>query len=164
MNPQALVPSLETDSGVLSQSLAIIEWLDETCPVTPLLPGNATERARIRSFAQIIACDIHPLQNLRVLDYLRDTFDADQPALDTWCQRWIGDGLTACEALVSGQHEYCFGDTPGLADICLVPQIFSAKRFGLDLSAFPKLVAIFDRCMTLPAFADAAPMHQPDAE
>ena len=164
LNPQGLVPALDTGEGLLTQSLAIIEWLDETHPAPPLLPGGATERARIRAFAQVIACDVHPLQNLRVLDQLRAQFGADQAALDAWCRRWIEDGLTACEALVDPSGSYCFGDAPTLADICLVPQMFSAERFGVDLAAFPRLRQRFATCMAQPAFANAAPSRQPDAE
>lgn len=164
INPQGLVPTLDTGAGVLMQSLAIIEWLDETYPKPPLLPKDLVSKAHVRAFAQIITSDIHPLQNLRVLDQLRAQFGADQAALDLWCRRWIGDGLTACEALVSEDTAFCFGNSPSLADICLIPQLFSAQRFELDLTPFPKLRAIFDHAMTLEAFAMAAPVAQPDAE
>lgn len=168
LNPQALVPTLELDDGtVLTQSLAIIEWLDETHPMPPLLPADAAERALVRGFAQTIACDIHPLQNLRVLDYLRNEFDQQQGGLDEWCQRWIGDGLAACEVLVtrSGSNgQFCFGDTPGLADICLAPQLGSADRFSVDLTAMPRLREISAAYAQHPAFSAALPAHQPDAE
>lgn len=167
VNPQALVPSLVTDDGdVLTQSPAILEWLDETYPDVPLLPADPIARAHVRAFAQVICCDIHPLQNLRVLQYLRTTYGQDQAGVDAWCRRWLGDGLSACEALVARgtEHRFCFGDTPGLADVCLVPQLFSADRFGVDLSAMPRLRAILAECETLPAFTSAHPSRQPDTE
>ncbi|MDD8023278.1 MAG: maleylacetoacetate isomerase [Paracoccaceae bacterium] len=166
LNPQALVPTLESGDLRLTQSLAIIEWLDETHAGPRLLPEDADLRAQVRAFAQVIACDIHPLQNLRVLDYLKAEFGADQGALDAWCQRWITDGLAACEALLAARapSPFCFGQTPGLADICLVPQVFSAARFGADLSAMPRIRAIAQACEAVPAFAQAHPKCQPDWE
>ena len=166
LNPQALVPVLEEGDFRLTQSLAIIEWLDETRPGAKLVPENANLRAEVRAFAQVIACDVHPLQNLRVLDYLKTSFRADQAALDAWCQRWIIDGLAACEALLARRapSTFCFGEAPSLADICLVPQIFSAQRSGADLSAMPRLLAVHAACEALPAFADAHPRKQPDWE
>ncbi len=165
LNPQALVPTLTDGGFVLTQSLAILEWLDETHPDPAFLPADPNLRAQVRAFAQVIACDIHPLQTLRVLDYIGAEFGADQAAKDAWCQRWIGDGLAACETLLAKQSgRFCFGDTPGLADICLVPQVFSAGRFGVDLSAMPRVRAVYDACHKLSAFADAAPGKQPDAE
>ena len=166
LNPQGLVPTLSDGDFHLTQSLAIIEWLDETQPGPRLLPENANLRAEVRAFAQVIACDIHPLQNLRVLEYLKAEFAADQVALDRWCARWITDGLTACEALLARRapSTFCFGDTPTLADICLVPQMFSATRFGVNTSALPRLTAIHAACEALPAFAAAHPKTQPDWE
>ncbi len=167
LNPQGLVPALETgDGAVLTQSLAIIEWLDETHPTPPLLPRDPLGRAHARAFAQVIACDIHPLQNLRVLRYLKARFGQDQDGLDAWCRHWIEPGLAACEALLAGGPEaaFAFGDAPGLAEICLVPQMASADGFGLDLAPFPRLRALRGRCEALPAFADAHPSKQPDAE
>lgn len=166
LNPQALVPMLEAGDFRLTQSLAIIEWLDETQPGPKLVPPDADLRAQVRAFAQIIACDVHPLQNLRVLDYLKAGFGADQTAVDAWCRRWITDGLAACEALLSRRSlsPFCFGETPTLADICLVPQMFSAERFGVDLSEMPRLRSIHERCNADPAFADAHPRRQPDWE
>ena len=166
LNPQALVPTLRIGDAVLTQSLAIIEWLDETHPEPPLLPADPIRRAGARAFAQVIACDIHPLQNLRVLVCLRESFHADQPALDAWCQRWIGDGLAACEALLARQPAaaFPFGDRPGLAEICLIPQMASADRFGLDLAPFPRLRRLREACEALPAFADAHAARQPDAD
>lgn len=166
LNPQKLVPTLQSGDLALGQSLAIIEWLDETQPGPKLLPQDAGQRAQVRAFAQIIACDVHPLQNLRVLQYLGDVFGADQATKDAWCQRWIGDGLAACESLLAARpaQDFCFGADPGLADICLVPQVFSAGRFNVDLSGCPNVMRVYEACQARPAFADAAPGKQPDAE
>lgn len=165
LNPQHLVPALEVDGEVLTQSMAIIEWLDETNPTPALLPSDAMERAQVRAFALAIACEIHPLQNLRVLDYLRADLKLDTQSVDAWLHRWLGDGLAACEALLARRAatRFCFGDAPGLADIFLVPQMFSADRFGVDTSSMPRLRAVRAACEALPAFADAAPGRQPDA-
>lgn len=166
LNPQGMVPALDTGEAVLTQSLAIIEWLDETHPTPPLLPGDASGRAHVRAFAQTIACEIHPLHNLRVLKFVKQEYGADQDGLDAWCRHWIGEGLTACEAIAAAQTHggaFTFGDTPGLADICLVPQMFAAERFALDLTPFPRLRQIRAACDALPAFADAHPALQPDA-
>ena len=167
LNPQGLVPALETDQGaVLTQSLAIIEWLEETYPAPALLPEDPVTGAQARAFALAIACEIHPLQNLRVLRHLRTEFGQEQDGLDAWCRHWIEPGLAACEALLvrRAEGDFAFGDAPGLAEICLVPQMFSAERFGLDLAPFPRLRAVRERCEALPAFADAHPSKQPDAE
>jgi maleylacetoacetate isomerase len=167
VNPQGLVPALIVDGDVLTQSLAIIEWLDETHPQPPLLPNNPIERAKVRALALTIACDVHPLQNLRVLTYLKSEFDQDQSGIDRWCRHWIEGGLRAAETLVTSSGNmgaFCFGDTPGLADICLVPQIFSANRFGCDLKHMPTLRRIAAACEAHPAFAQAHPARQPDAE
>ncbi|PZV38867.1 maleylacetoacetate isomerase [Mesorhizobium kowhaii] len=165
LNPQGLVPALETAGLVLTQSLAIVEWLDERYPEPPLLPADSDQRALVRGFAQAIACDIHPLQNLRVLRFLTSELELDQAQLDRWCQHWIGEGLMACEALIAGnEFDFAFGDAPGLADICLVPQMYSADRFGVDLERMPRLRAVRDRCEALPAFAAAHPSRQPDAD
>jgi len=166
LNPQGLVPTLEDGDLRLTQSLAIIEWLDETHPEPPLLPKGASARAHVRAFALAIACEIHPLQNLRVLDYLRKDLGLDQDGLDRWCRRWISEGLGACEGLLAArlQSPFCFGETPGLADICLVPQVFSAERFGVDLSAMPRIRCVAQACARLPAFEAAHPSRQPDAE
>jgi maleylacetoacetate isomerase len=176
INPQALVPALEVSNHdgdnsenmeTLTQSLAIIEWLDEVYPEPRLLPGNPLLRAQIRAFAEVIACDIHPLQNLRVLQYLKNELGHDQTDVNQWCQRWIGDGLAACEALLARNGttgEFCFGGTPTLADICLVPQVYSAKRFGVDLRKMPRIQTIFATCEALEAFQDARPENQPDAD
>lgn len=167
LNPQRLVPTLVDGDRVLTQSLAIIEWLDEQHPEPPLLPADPNLRAQVRAFAQIIACDIHPIQNLRVLQYLRNELGQDDEAVNRWCQHWIGDGLAACEALLAKQSHpgpFCFGADPGLADLCLVPQLFNATRFGVDLEPLPRLRAVQAACDALPAFANAHPLSQPDAE
>lgn len=166
LNPQALVPTLEDGEFRLTQSLAIVEWLDETQTGPKLLPDDPNLRAEVRAFAQVIACDTHPLQNLRVLDWLKAELGAEQAALDRWCQRWISDGLNACEALLSRRpvSTFCFGDTPGLADICLVPQLFSADRFGVDTTSMPRLQAVRAACNAIGAFTDAHPKNQPDWE
>ncbi len=167
VNPQGLVPALATDDGaVLTQSLAIIEWLDETHPLPPLLPGSAAERARVRSLALSIACDIHPLNNLRVLNYLTGTLRADDAARDAWYAHWCDVGLRALETRLArdpATGSFCHGDAPTLADVCLIPQLANARRVTLDLAQYPTLLAIEAACLALPAFADAAPARQPDA-
>ena len=165
LNPQGLVPALETDDGaVLTQSLAICEWLDETHPAPPLLPGDALRRAHIRAVAQAIACDIHPVQNLKVLNRLRGLELSDAEVTD-WAQWVIADGLAACEALVAGgEGPFCFGDAPTLADLCLVPQLFNARRFGVALDGYARLLAAEGACASVAAFADAAADRQADAE
>ncbi|MBR0664949.1 maleylacetoacetate isomerase [Roseomonas hellenica] len=165
LNPQGLVPTLETDDGaVLTQSLAIIEWLEETYPSPALLPGDALMRARIRGFAQAIACDIHPVQNLRVLARLRQ-LALPEEAVTGWARWAIEEGLAACEALVADTPgPFCFGAAPTLADLCLVPQLGNARRFGVDLGAVPRLLQAEAACLALPAFIDAAPERQGDAE
>ena len=166
LNPQGLVPALEVEGAVLTQSLATIEWLEETHPEPPLLPGDALGRARVRAFAQAIACEIHPLQNLRVLRYLKKTFGQDQAALDAWARHWNAEGLAACEALLTARPEaaFAFGERPGLAEVFLVPQMAAADRFGLDLAPYPRLRRVRAACEGLAAFAEAAPGRQPDAE
>ncbi len=165
LNPQGLVPALDTgDGAVLTQSLAICEWLDETYPDPPLLPGTATERARIRAFALAIACDIHPVQNLKVLARLR-AVPLPEDAVTGWACWVISDGLAACEALLANQAgPFCFDASPTLADLCLVPQLYNARRFGVDLQALPRLLAAEAACNALPAFARAVPDQQGDAE
>ncbi|MDB5583676.1 MAG: glutathione-S-transferase [Bradyrhizobium sp.] len=167
INPMKLVPALEVEDDLLTQSLAICEYLDETCPDPPLLPGNAGDRAYVREIATAIACEIHPLNNLRVLAYLSGELGLDKPARDVWYRHWIAEGLTGVEALVarSGKAgDYCFGDAPTLADAFLVPQLYNARRFNCDLSAYPLLTAIDQRATQLPAFAAAAPEAQGDVE
>jgi maleylacetoacetate isomerase len=165
VNPLAVVPSLDDGGGTpLFESLAIIEYLDEIHPEPPLLPGDAGERARIRAFALAIACDIHPLNNLRVLNYLKGPLQQSQAAVDAWYRQWVEEGLAACEALLpAAGSRFCFGDQPTLADVVLVPQVYNARRFKCDLSAMPRLVAVEERARALAAFADAAPEAQPDA-
>jgi maleylacetoacetate isomerase len=159
-NPQGRLPFIDEDGFGLGQSLAIIEYLDETHGTPKLVPGDAKLRARIRSFALAIACDVHPLNNLAVLNYLKGPMAQSQDAVDTWYRHWITSGFTALEAEVQGP--FVFGDAPTLADICLVPQMYNARRFKTDLSAFPKLVAADARACALPAFAAATPEAQPD--
>ena len=167
LNPQGLVPALELDGGtVLTQSLAIIEWLDETHPEPPLVPREPLARARVRAFAQAIAADVHPVQNLKVLNRLK-AFGLNQEQANAWARDIIAEGLTACEILVrnaDGAGPFCFGAKPSLADLCLVPQLYNARRFGVDLTAMPRLLAAEGACLTLPAFTEAAPERQPDTE
>lgn len=165
VNPQGLVPALALEDGtVLTQSLAICEYLDETYPAPPLLPRDPKARARVRAFAQAIAAEIHAVQNLRVLNRLK-ALGHDQDAANAWAHDTIAEGLAACEALVRDQPgPFCFGAAPGLADIALVPQMYNARRFAVDLSAMPRLVAVDAACQALPAFAEAAPERQADAE
>lgn len=167
LNPQGLVPALQVDGQVLTQSLAIIEYVDETHPSPPLLPADALGRARVRAIAQAVACDIHPVNNLRVLQYLGGRLGLDQAAKDEWYRHWVQTGLQAVESLLAQDSRtgaFCHGDQPGLADCCLVPQVFNAKRFNCDLSALPTIMAITQRCESLAAFAQAAPANQPDFE
>ncbi|MEO8303402.1 MAG: maleylacetoacetate isomerase [Betaproteobacteria bacterium] len=168
LNPQGLVPALETDRGdVLTQSLAIIEWLDESHPAPPLLPADAAGRARVRALALAIACDIHPLNNLRVLNYLTATLGTTDAQRDGWYRYWCDVGFEALETQLAREAStgaFCHGATPTLADICLVPQLANARRFKLDLAPYPTLLRIDAACAELPAFSDAAPATQPDAE
>jgi len=167
VNPQGLVPALETDGQVLIQSLPIIEYLDERHPEPPLLPGDAAGRARVRALAAIVACDIHPINNLRVLRYLARPLGHDQAAIEAWYNHWIDSGFAAFERLLSGDPStgaFCHGDAPGLADIALVPQVVNAGRYNLDLAPYPTIVRIFENCMKLDAFAAARPERQPDQE
>ncbi|MEQ1647365.1 MAG: maleylacetoacetate isomerase [Hyphomicrobiaceae bacterium] len=165
INPQALVPSLAIEGETLTQSLAIIEYLEEIHPGMPLLPKDPVTRAKIRAFALAIACEIHPVNNLRVLGYLKTTLKHDQSTVDAWYRHWVETGLAACEAMLpQATGPYCFGATPTLADVVLVPQLANARRFKSDLSACPRLVAIDAECNKLKAFADAAPAAQKDAE
>jgi maleylacetoacetate isomerase len=167
-NPQGLVPALTVaGQGVLTQSLAIIEWLEETQPGPKLLPADAWGRARVRSLAQIVACDIHPIQNLRVLQYVKHQLGQAQPAVDAFARHWIELGLAALETRLATEAEtgaFCHGAAPGLADLCLVPQLGNARRFGVELAPFPTIRRIEAACQALPAFAAAAPEAQPDAE
>jgi len=164
-NPQALVPALVDGEVILSQSLAIIEYLDETQPGPLLLPQAAAEKARARSLAQAIACDIHPLNNLRVLKYLKSSLGHDQSEVDAWYQHWCYEGLGALERELSAgpATTFALGETPGIVDVCLVPQIFNARRFKVQVEAYPTLLRIEQACQQLQAFADAAPMAQAEA-
>ncbi|MBB3220522.1 maleylacetoacetate isomerase [Pseudoduganella umbonata] len=166
LNPQHLVPLLEHDGMALGQSLAIIEYLDETHPQQPLLPPDARGRARVRALSQAIACDIHPIDNLRVLKYLSDKLDVSLDQKGAWYRHWVALGLEALERQVSRDREtgsFCHGDTPTMADCCLVPQLYNARRFDCDLAPYPTLTAIASRCEALPAFDAASPDKQPDA-
>jgi maleylacetoacetate isomerase len=168
-NPQGLVPALEVGDGdgakVLTQSLAIMEYLEETCPQPCLLPGDAGRRAEIRAFCQGIACEIHPLNNLRVLKYLVHDLGLDEEAKLAWYHHWITDGFRPVERLLEREAgPFCFGAEPTLADACLVPQVYNAKRFKADLSAFPKICAVNEACLAHEAFAATVPALQPDAE
>jgi maleylacetoacetate isomerase len=167
LNPQGLVPALAVEQGVLTQSLAIIEYLDEVRPMPPLLPPDAFGRARVRAMAMVVACDIHPLNNLRVVKYLKATLSASQENLDEWARHWIAAGFQSLEVLAQqhsadGKHLYDNGIT--LADVCLVPQMYNARRLGTDLTPYPMLVAVAAALESTPAFAQAAPERQPDAD
>jgi maleylacetoacetate isomerase len=168
LSPDALVPSLELESGdVLTQSLAIIEYLEETHPSPPLLPETAKDRAWVRSIALSIACDIHPIDNLRVLRYLVREMKVSEQDKDRWYRHWVEQGLASVEKMLAGDPRtgrFCFGDSPGLADCLLVPQVLNAQRMHCDLSQMPTILRINEACITLEAFAAASPANQPDAE
>ena len=167
INPQALLPTLEDEGRHLTQSLAIIEYLEETHPNPPLLPKSALDRALVRSMALVIACEVHPIQNLRVLNYVKKEYNQTDEQVNLWAQHWIDLGLAALEQMITAQPargKFCFGDSPTLADICLVPQLGNARRFDCDLSRYPSILSIEKACIAIPAFADAAPEKQPDAE
>jgi maleylpyruvate isomerase len=164
INPQGLVPTLQDNDVTITQSLAIIEWLEETHPQPPLLPQDPLRRAHVRAFAMALACDTHPVQNLKVLARLRQLGVSEQDVTDwaAWANR---EGLAACEALIATEAgPFCFGASPGMADLCLVPQLANARRFGVDLAAFPRLLRAEAAAKNIKAFADAAPERQPDAE
>jgi maleylacetoacetate isomerase len=162
VNPQGLVPCLIDGPAAQNQSLAIIEYLEETHPTPPLLPAGSVERAKVRAASLAIACDIHPVNNLRILNYLRDEMGQPQPAVDEWIRHWIGEGLKPLEALAGAP--YLFGAAVTMADLCLAPQLYNARRFGFDFSAFPKLMAVEANLLALPAFDCARPENQPDAD
>ena len=167
LSPGGLVPALQTDSGeVLEQSMAIIEWLDETHPEPPLLPRDPLGRARVRALSQFIACEIHPLNNLRVLKYLVHELKLDDEAKNNWYRHWVRTGLETFERELSRlpASTYCFGDTPTMADCCLVPQIFNGRRVNTPEDGLPRTMAVFDACMKHPAFRKAQPSSGPDNE
>lgn len=165
LNPQRLVPALATEEGVLSQSLAIIGYLDEVYPDPPFVPEEPFARALVKSMALAIACDIHPVNNLRVRKYLKEVMGQSDEAVNTWYRHWIALGFEGLERQIAPHAgKFCYGDTPTVADICLVPQMYNARRFKLDLAPYPGLVAIDARAQSLPAFADAAPERQADFE
>jgi maleylacetoacetate isomerase len=167
VSPTGLVPTLETDEGeLLDQSMAIVEYLDETHPEPPLLPRDPLGRARVRALAQTIACEIHPLNNLRVLKYLVRELKVEEEAKNTWYRHWVRTGLEAYERQLQRLPAsiYSYGDTPTLADCCLVPQIFNGQRFNVDMGGLPRTMAAFDACMKLPAFQQAQPSACPDNE
>jgi maleylacetoacetate isomerase len=167
LNPAALVPVMVDEGQALTQSLAIVEYLEERYPTPPLLPQGAADRARVRAIALSIACEIHPLNNLRVLGYLTKQLGLSDEEKNAWYRHWVETGLATVEALLADDPRtgaFCHGDTVTLADICLVPQIFNAQRFNCKLEHAPTVMRIFERCLSLPAFADAVPARQPDAE
>ena len=167
VNPQGLVPALEIGGERLIQSMAIIEYLDETHPEPPFLPKDAAGRARIRALAAIVACDIHPLNNLRVLRYLHGPLGHDEEAIEHWYNHWIASGFNAFERLLADDKRtgaFSHGDTPGLADIALVPQVYNAHRYPLDLTPYPTIMRVYQNCKALDAFAAADPDRQPDRE
>ena len=166
INPQQLVPTLVHGYRRLGQSLAVLEYLDEMWPEPALLPSTARERQRVRALALLVACDIHPLNNLRVLQYFEQEWNVPQPERDEWVRHWIAEGFTAAEAMVADHPStgiFCEGNTPSLADCCLIPQIYNARRFGVDMARFPTLHRIEAACLALPAFDAARPENQPDA-
>ena len=167
LNPQALVPTLEDGGKILTQSLAIIEYLEEKQPQPALLPKDPADKALVRSMAMIVACEVHPIQNLRVLNYVKKEYNQTDEQVNRWAQHWIDLGLSALEEMLAAQPKrgkYCWGNAPTLADICLVPQLGNARRYGCDLSRYPNILAVEKNCAALPAFIDAAPDKQPDAE
>jgi maleylpyruvate isomerase len=167
LNPTALVPTLVDGDLVLGQSMAILEYLEETHPQPPLLPLDAAGRARVRAIAQTIACDIHPLDNLRVLKYLKHEMKVSEENKNAWYKHWVEVGLASIEAMLADHPatgDFCHGDRPGFADLCLVPQVANARRFDCDLSGMPTIVRIEGHCLELDAFRQAAPANQPDAE
>jgi maleylacetoacetate isomerase len=167
INPQGLVPALEHAGTTIAQSLAIIEYLDETHPEPPLLPSSPADRAQVRAMALAIACDMHPLNNLRVLNYLRSALEHDADTVNSWYRHWIGEGFRGLEEdakRVSGDRRHMFGTTVSLADVYLVPQMYNARRFNCNLEAYPTLRAICAHLESLPAFANAVPEAQPDAQ
>ncbi|KAA2285385.1 maleylacetoacetate isomerase [Arenimonas fontis] len=167
LNPQELVPVLLHGNRILRQSMAIIEYLDETWPDRPLMPTTARDRQRVRAIAQMIACDVHPLNNLRVLQYLENTLGLAQEARDAWVRHWVAAGLSAVEQVLEDNPStgtFCDGEVPTLADCCLVPQVYNAERFKVDMTPYPTIRRIVGECLALDAFDKARPEHQPDAQ
>jgi maleylacetoacetate isomerase/maleylpyruvate isomerase len=165
VNPQGLLPTLELDDGTrLNQSLAIIEYLEEKHPRPPLLPSDAAGKSRVRALSELIACEIHPLNNLRVLQHLKRALGQSEEQVNAWYRHWIADGLTKLEAELDSKSKFAFGEVPTMADCCLVPQIFNAKRYNCDLASYPTTMRVFEQCMKLEAFDRAQPGKQPDAE
>jgi maleylpyruvate isomerase len=168
INPQGLVPALELGDGtVLTQSLAIIEYLDEVFPQPPLLPADALGRARVRALACAIACEVHPVNNLRILAHLRSEFGADDEAVTNWFRHWVAETFAPLEAMLAGHRDtgrFCHGEVSGLADICLHAQVLNNARFGVDMTPYPTITRIFEACRGVAAFANAEPARQPDAE
>ena len=167
VNPQGLVPTLVDGGRTLFQSLAIVEYLDETYPEPPLLPKDTADRARVRGLAEIVACDIHPINNLRVLRYLTHSLGHDEAAIASWYNHWIAAGFAALEKLLAADSRtgtFCHGDGPGVADLTLVPQVVNAERYRLDLTPYPTIIRIFRNCMALEPFLAAHPDNQPDRE
>ena len=166
LNPQGFVPMLVVGDKRLTQSLAIIEYLEEKHPLAPLLPAGPEDRAWVRAIALSIACDIHPLNNLRVLKHLSREFQIDEPRRDDWYRHWVREGFDALETQLAARATgpYCAGDTPSLADVCLVPQVANAHRLKLDMAPYPRIASVNAACLLLPPFADAQPERQPDAE
>ena len=165
-NPQELVPTLGHGQRRMGQSLAILEYVDEVWPEPPLLPATARARQRVRALSLLVACDVHPLNNLRVLQYFEREWNVPQLERDAWVKHWIEDGFRAAEAMLAGHPstgDFCEGDTPTLADCCLIPQVYNARRFGVDMAAYPTLQRIEAACLALPAFDAARPENQPDA-
>lgn len=166
LNPQGLVPVLQADDLLLYQSPAILEWLEEVYPESPLLPKDAAGRMHVRALSAMIGCDIHPLNNRRILQYLRNELSVGEEDVMAWCNRWMSEGFAALEKRLAqdeNRGKFCYGDSPTFADCYLIPQVSSARRFKVDLSLYPNIVAIDEHCRTLKAFADADPMMQPDA-
>jgi maleylpyruvate isomerase len=164
LNPQGLTPTLVCDGAPLTQSLAIFEWLEETCPSPPLLPADPFDRAAVRAMTAIVACDIHPLNNLRVLRALQADFNAPKAAVTAWTHRWIAAGFEALEKMIERHGQgFAFGDRPTFADCALVPQVYSAERFGMDLRPYPRILAVRETAQALPAFAQAHPDTRPGA-
>ena len=163
LNPQQLVPAIIDGDVTLTQSMAIMEYLEEAYPDHPILPADPAGRARVRSLSQIVACDIHPLNNLRVRKYIVEDFGLTQDRGQTWQEHWINRGFAAYETMLAGGATFSHGDTPTMADICLIPQMFNARRINMDISAYPNLLRIEEACNALPAFERAHPKNQPDA-